>query len=58
MKLLLTVPETAAALGIGRSKVYELIKRGDLRSIRLDGSRRIPVADLHAFIEGLEEVAA
>ena len=40
-KLVLTVPEIAAVLGISRSLAYELVGRGDLPSIRL--GRRIVV---------------
>lgn len=52
-KLLLTVPEAAAALGLSRSKVYELIARRSLRSLRVDGSRRVPVEALDAYIAKL-----
>ena len=46
--VLLVCPEDAArALGIGRTKVYELMRSGALRSVRLDGSRRIPVTALN-----------
>ena len=33
-KLLLRPTEAAAAIGVGRSKVYELLARGDLPSVR------------------------
>jgi len=52
-RLLLTVPEAAAALAISRSKLYELLTAGTLPSIRIDGSRRIPVTALHAYITTL-----
>lgn len=51
--LLLTVPVAAAALAISRSKLYELITAGTVPSIRIDGSRRIPVTALQAYIAGL-----
>ena len=35
-RLLLTVPEAAAALAISRSKLYELIAAGLVRSVRID----------------------
>ena len=34
-KLLLTPTEAAAALGVGRSKVYELLQCGSLQSVRI-----------------------
>jgi excisionase family DNA binding protein len=42
--------EVAATLGIGRSKAYELIAAGDIPSIRLGGSLRVPVEALRAWI--------
>lgn len=38
----LTVAETAAILGLGYSTVYELVRRGELPSIKIGGSIRIP----------------
>lgn len=39
-KLLLTAEETAEVLGIGRSKVYELLRAGTIQSVRTGASRR------------------
>jgi excisionase family DNA binding protein len=55
-RLLLTVPEAAQALAISRSKLYELIASGALRSVRIDGSRRIPSDALTAYVNGLMEM--
>jgi len=52
-QLLLTVPEAAAALAISRSKLYELLAAGAVRSVRIDGSRRVPVAALEIYVAGL-----
>ena len=49
-KLLLRPAEAAEAIGIGRSKVYDLIASGDLPSIRIGGSVRVPVDELKAWI--------
>jgi excisionase family DNA binding protein len=54
-KLLLSPAEAAAHLGIGRSKVYELIRLGQLRSVKIGASRRIPQAALADFIAALVE---
>ena len=51
-RLLLTVPEAAEALAISRSKLYELLAAGVVASIRIDGSRRIPLAALETYIAG------
>jgi excisionase family DNA binding protein len=54
-KLLLSPTEAAAHLGIGRSKVYELMRLGQLRSVTIGASRRIPQAALADFIAALAE---
>ena len=52
--LLLTVPEAARVLGIGRSTVYELIARGDLEVVHIGRSCRVPVSAIEAYIERLQ----
>ncbi len=52
-KLLLTPVEAATALGIGRSKVYELLRSGELPSVRIGACRRIPAEGLTAFLGAL-----
>jgi excisionase family DNA binding protein len=52
-KLLLTPTEAAQALGIGRSKIYELLQTGELRSVRIGTCRRIPTDALEQFLAGL-----
>jgi len=54
-KLLLTPVEAAHALGIGRSKVYELLRTGALGSVRIDTCRRIPVAALESLVAELRD---
>lgn len=50
-KLLLRPVEAAEAIGVGRSKVYELLASGELPSIRIGGSVRVPVDALRAWID-------
>jgi excisionase family DNA binding protein len=57
-RLLLTIPEAAKALSISRSKLYQLIASGALPSVRIDGSRRIPMTSLTAYINTLMKEAA
>jgi excisionase family DNA binding protein len=46
----LSVPATARSLGIGRTKLYELLNADDIRSIKI-GSRRLVIAsDVDAFV--------
>ncbi|GAA3569644.1 hypothetical protein GCM10022419_058190 [Nonomuraea rosea] len=52
-RLLLTVPEAAQVLAISRSKLYQLLASGAVGSIRIDGSRRVPVTALTDYITHL-----
>lgn len=51
---LLTVPEVMAALKVGRTIVYDLIKSGELPSLMVRGQRRVRPAALTAYIEAQE----
>jgi len=50
-KLLLRPSEAAEALGLGKSKTYQLINDGTLPSVRIGKSVRIPNAALKKWIE-------
>jgi excisionase family DNA binding protein len=52
-KLLLTPVEAAQALGIGRSKVYELLQSGQLKSVRIGSCRRVPLDAVHDLLTEL-----
>ena len=52
-KLLLTPEEAAQVLGIGRTKVYELMLSNALESVKIGASRRIPVQSLSTFVDAL-----
>jgi excisionase family DNA binding protein len=54
-KLLLSPEEAAEALGVGRSRVYDLMRTRQLLSVRIGKSRRVPVAAVHAYVERLSE---
>lgn len=49
-RVLLTVVEAAHRLGIGRSSLYRLLDAGQMRSIHVGRSHRIPVDALVDFI--------
>jgi excisionase family DNA binding protein len=53
--LLLRPEEAAAALGVGRTTVYELMRVGALESVSIGRSRRIPVEALSDFVERRRE---
>ncbi|MCH7907441.1 MAG: excisionase family DNA-binding protein [Chloroflexi bacterium] len=54
-RLLLRVEEAAESLGLGRSKVFELIAAGDLESVSIGRARRIPTDALDRFVARLRE---
>ena len=49
-RLVLTVTETADALGISRALAYELVRRGELPSIRLGRRIVVPKVQLHRLV--------
>ena len=52
-KLLYRIPEVAQALNVSRSKVYELLKAGEIRSVRIDRTRLVRADDLRAYVDSL-----
>ena len=52
-RVLLRPEEVATALGIGRTAVFELIRTGALRSVKIGKSRRIPTDAVHEYVAGL-----
>ena len=52
-RLLLRPEEAAEVLGIGRSKLYELLAAGRIESVRIGSSRRVPVEGLHDYVQRL-----
>jgi excisionase family DNA binding protein len=49
-KVLLTIPEAAEAMSLGRSFLYELVMRGEIASIKVGRTRRIPTTALHEYV--------
>ena len=50
-QILIRPTEAAEALGISRSRVYELLASGELESITIGRSRRVPVVAIDRFVE-------
>ena len=57
-KMLLTPSEAAKVLSISRSKLYELIGKGRLSTVRIDTSRRVPAHTVVEFIQHLQHEEA
>jgi excisionase family DNA binding protein len=53
-KLLLTIDEAAHALGIGRSKLYQLLDAGEVDSVHIGNCRRVTGAALSGYVERLQ----
>jgi excisionase family DNA binding protein len=51
MALLLTMEKTAEELSMSRAKVAALIARGEIPSIKIGRSRRVPLDRLRAWVE-------
>lgn len=47
---LLTVPEAARRLSLGRATTYQLVRRGELPSVRVGRAVRVPARALEAWI--------
>lgn len=53
--LLLSVPQAARVLGVGRSTVYEKIASGAIRSVKIGSRRLVPTENIEAFVASLGE---
>lgn len=53
-RLLLSTPDAAARLNIGRSTLYDLIRAGRLATVRVGRRRLVPVEDLARYVASLQ----
>ena len=49
--LLLTIPQVAAMLGLGRSKVYDLIREEGLPTAKFGTAVRVPAEELKQWVK-------
>jgi excisionase family DNA binding protein len=52
--ILFTTEEVARLLGIGKCRVYDLIRQRELRSVKVGASRRISARAVRDYVERLE----
>lgn len=52
---LLRVTDAAEYLGISRTKLYQLVKAGEIETIKLGGSRRVTLGALFNYVRKLSE---
>ncbi len=48
--LTVRIPEACRMMGIGRSKLYELIQEGEIAIVKVGAMTLVPVAGLKAFL--------
>jgi excisionase family DNA binding protein len=56
-RLLLSPEEAAEVLGVSRSRVYDLMRKRELVSVRIGRCRRVPVSAVRRFVDQLTEDA-
>ena len=54
-RLLLRIPEVAEVLGIGRTKIYEMIATGELPTVRFGRAVRVSVNTLQKWVAEREQ---
>ena len=54
MQTLLRIVDCAEKLGLGRTKIYELIALGELRAVHIGRAVRIPASEVERFVEKLQ----
>jgi excisionase family DNA binding protein len=52
-KLLLRPTEAASALGVSRARLYQLLASGEINSVKIGASRRVPAVDLSNYVDRL-----
>ena len=54
-QLLLRPEEAARVIQVGRSKIYELLASGAIKSVKIGALRRIPANALEEYVAALAE---
>jgi excisionase family DNA binding protein len=49
--LLLTIPQVGAMLGLGHSKVYDLIRQEGLPTVKFGAAVRVPAEELKQWVK-------
>ena len=57
-KILLKPMEVAESIGIGRTRMYDLLAAGEIPSVRLGRSIRIPAAALMQWVDERQSATA
>jgi excisionase family DNA binding protein len=54
-RLMLTIPQAAHRLGVGRTTVYELTNAEELELVHIRGCARIPAASVDDFVQRIRD---
>lgn len=57
-RLFVSVAEAAAVLGIGKTKMFELLASGQIESVQLDRRRLVPADGLRSYADEQRRLAA
>lgn len=57
-KVLVSVEEAATLLSLGRTVVYRLVTRNELRSVKVGRTRRVVVSSLQEYVDRLLATAS
>ena len=52
-RMLYRVEEAAVVLALSRHRLYELIRSGELSTVKIGNLRRVPVQSMVAYVDGL-----
>jgi excisionase family DNA binding protein len=58
IEMLFTIPEASRLLGFERSTVFDRIKNGRLKAVKLDGRVRIPRSEVVRYLAQATPVSA
>ncbi len=53
--LLLTINQVAAMLNLGRTKTYEIVRSGKIKSLKIGSRRLIPCEEVEKYINDVSD---
>jgi excisionase family DNA binding protein len=53
--LIIRIPDACRMIGVGRSKLYELLAAGEIEAVKIGARRLILLASLREFVEANRE---
>lgn len=56
-KYFYSVPESSERIGVSRTTMYQLVKSGAIRSVRIGGALRIPAEAIDEFAQSVTSAA-